>query len=239
MVIADEVPSEAKEVTAIRFAWHIFGTFVPVAMPRPGDFPLFDRPPSYGFEQFDELMRRLRAAVSDTDVFAEVLATLQLEGRDLDTDHLARELHLDHALVAIIERLAAWGDRGELTHHFACVRIATINSGSLVGMCDLSTMVVAERREDGVALFYEDENGGHGDVGVYQQPLSLLELIVVTDGVLLVQAPYPTSSADWRDHYLDDETMRLTVRSPFYEPLQRWYEESVREWRETHGNNRR
>jgi len=38
-------------------------------MPRHRNFRLFERPRSYGFEQFDELMRLLRAAVPDTEVF--------------------------------------------------------------------------------------------------------------------------------------------------------------------------
>lgn len=124
----------------------------------------------------------------------------------------------------------------ELRSAFGARCIARIHAGSLLGHTDLTTDVLAQRRENGFALFFADENGAHGDLGEYTQPLSLLEIIVIIDGVLLVQGPDPTDSSDWRDHYLGDETMDVTVRSAFYKELTRWYEESVREWRAAHGD---
>lgn len=152
-------------------------------MPRQRDFLLFDRPRSYGFESFDDLMKELRAAVPDSDVCAEVLAALQLEGRQVDVDQLAHDLRLDRRVAEIVEQLANWGDRGELLHHFASVRLATINAGSAVGHTDLTTFVFAERRDRGFAVVFEDENGGHGTVGTYEYPLSLIEFIMVLDGI--------------------------------------------------------
>lgn len=144
-------------------------------MPRARDFRLFERPRSYGFEPFDDLMKRLRAAVPDSHVRPEVLAALQFDGRQLDADQLAHDLHLDQRVVEVIEQLAAWGDRGELIHHFASVCIITITAGSLLGHTDLATFIFAQRRERGFALIFEDENGGHGELGEFERPLSLLE----------------------------------------------------------------
>lgn len=199
-------------------------------MPRPRDFRLFERPRSYGFESFDDLLKRLHAAVPDTAVFNEVLAALQLDGRQLDAHQLAHDLHLDAQVVEIVAQLAAWGDRGELIHHLASVCIATITAGSLLGHADLATFVFAQRRERGFALNFEDENGGHGELGEFERPLSLLELIVVVDGVLLRQAPYDVTDGDWRSGYLGDPSMTVRVSSAYYAQLSAWYEQAIAEW---------
>lgn len=199
-------------------------------MPRPRDFLLFQRPRSYGFESFDELMRELRGALPNAEIFAEVLAALQLEGRQLDASHLARDLHLDPPAVEVIEQLAAWGDQGELLYEFGSVCLATITAGSLLGHTDLATFIFAQRRERGFALNFEDENGGHGELGEFERSLSLLELIVVVDGVLLRQAPYDVTDGDWRSGYLGDPSMTVRVSSAHYEQLSAWYEQAIAEW---------
>jgi hypothetical protein len=200
-------------------------------MPRSRDFRLFDRPRSYGFESFDDLMQQLRAAISAPDVIAEALAALQLDSRQVDADQLAHDLHLDRQVVEIIEHLAAWGDRGEQIHAFASVRLATINAGSALGHCDLSTAVLAQRTERGFAVLFADENGGHGELGEFVQPLSFLELIVVVDAALLRQAPGDISDGAWQSGYFDgDPTMTVRVSSPHYSSLASWYEQAVAEW---------
>lgn len=203
-------------------------------MPRHRDFRLFDRPPSYGFEQFDELMRELRAALPDTDVVAEVLATLQLEGRQLDAHQLAHDLHLSPTVVEVVEQLAAWGDRGELLYEFGSICISTITAGSLLGHTDLATFIFAQRRERGFAVMFEDENGGHGELGEFERPLSLLEVVIVTDGALLRQAPYDASDGDWRSGYLGDASMTVRVSSSYYPQLSAWYEQAIAEWIAAH-----
>lgn len=199
-------------------------------MPRQRNFPLFERPRSYGFERVDELMEALRAGLPDINVFADVVAALLLEGPQLDVDQLTPDVCLDPRAAEIIEQLAVWSDRGEQIHHFASVRIASISAGSLFGPCDLSTVVVAQWHERGVALFFEDENGGQGDLGVFAQPLSLIELIVVIDGVLLRQAPYDVTGGDWRTGYLCDLSMMVHVSSSCYRALSVWYEQAITEW---------
>jgi len=205
-------------------------------MPHPRDFRLFERPRSYGFESFDELMRELRAALPDTDVFAEVLATLQIEGRDLDADHLARELHLETHVVEAVAQLASWGDIELLIHEFGAVCLATINSGSLLGHCDLATHLLARRCERGFELLFTDENGGYGQLGEYAQPLSLLELTVVLDSILIIQAPYDVVDGNWQTGYFCDPSMTVRVSSPFYyEQLSAWYAQAIAEWIAVHG----
>lgn len=128
----------------------------------------------------------------------------------------------------------AWGDRGELLYEFGGVRVATIAAGSLLGHTDLATFIFAQRSERGFALNFEDENGGQGELGEFERPLSLLELIVVIDGVLLRQAPYDVADGDWRSGYLADPSMTVRVSSPFYAQLSRWYEQAVSEWLTAH-----
>lgn len=204
-------------------------------MPRHRDFAL-DARPSYGFEVFDALMQELRDAIPHSETLTEVLDALRLEGRQLDVDQLASELQLDADVVEIVKRLASWGDCGLMIHEFATVCVARINAASLAGMCDLTTFVFAQRCDHGFALSFEDENGGHGDLGVYEHPLSLLELIVVIDGVLVVQAPYEVVDADWRSGYFSDPSMTVRVSSTFYEQLQVWYEQAIAEWIVAHSN---
>lgn len=203
-------------------------------MPRLHDFRLFDRPRSYGFESFDELITRLRAAVPNAEVLGEVVAALQLDGRRLDAHQLAADLHLSPPVVEIIEQLAAWGDRGELLYEFASVCLATIASGSLLGHTDLATFIFAQRRERGFTLIFEDENGGYGELGEFERPLTLLELIVVVDGVLLRQAPYDGTDGDWRSGYFGDPSMTVRVSSAYYAQLSGWYKQAIAEWIAAH-----
>jgi len=179
-------------------------------------------------------MQQLRDAIAEAEVFAEVLAALHLEGRQLDVDQLASELRFDAGVVEIVEKLAGLGDNGLLIHEFASVCVATINAGSLASMCDVSMFLFARRRERGFEYFYRTENGGGGELTVSTQLLSLIELVVLVDGVLVAEAPSPSPSDDWRDVYLVDATMHITVRSPFYDELQRWYATSITEWRTAH-----
>src|ERR1700688_2292190 len=121
------------------------------------DFPL-DFRPSYGFEQFDRLLQQLRDAIPRIETRAEILAALQLEGRDLNVDELATELHLKPGIVEVVRELAAFGDEGDWVHEFGAVCIAKVNAGS-DGMCDQTTFVFARRSEQGIEFFFEDENG--------------------------------------------------------------------------------
>ena len=180
-------------------------------------------------------MQQLRGTITNDDRFAEVVAALQLEGRDLDADQLAGELHLDTAVVNVVEALAGWADRGLLEHEFASVCVATINSGSLLGRVDLTTFVFARRCDRGIELLYRDENGGGASLGFYTQAPSLLEMTVLVDAVLLAQSPVSPPTADWRDAYLQDETMHVAVTSTVYTELRRWYERSIAEWIAQHG----
>lgn len=203
-------------------------------MPRHRDFRLFERPSTYGFESFDDLMKRLRAAVPDSDVCAEVLAALQLEGRQLDVDQLATELQLDAPVVSIVEQLASWGGELLVDEVGAC-RIATVNAGSLLGHCDLATHLLARRCERGFELFFMDENGGYGQLGEYAQPLSLLELTVVLDGILIIQVPYDVVDGTWQSGYFrGDPSMTVRVSSPYYPELSAWYSEAIAEWIAAH-----
>lgn len=202
-------------------------------MPRHGDFVL-DHRPGYGFEEFDELMQQLRTALADTEVLAEALAALHLEGRQLDAQQLARDLHLDAHVAAVIELLASWGDDGLLVHEFGAKCVATICTSSLSGHVDVTTYILARRCERGIEYLYCDENGAGATLGFYAQPPSLLEMTVLVDAVLLAQSPIPLPTGEWRDAYLQDDTMHVTVRSAFYDELSRWYEESIHEWREAH-----
>lgn len=204
------------------------------SMPGQRDFRLFDRPRSYGFESFDDLMSRLRAAVPDSNVCAEVLAALQIEGRQLDVDQLAMELQLDAPVVLIVEQLAGWGDE-LLLDEVGVRRIATVNAGSLLGHCDLATHLLARRCDRGFELFFMDENGGYGQLGEYAQPLSLLELTIVLDGILIIQAPYDVVDGTWQSGYFrGDPSMTVRVSSPYYPRLSAWYEEAIAEWVAAH-----
>lgn len=201
-------------------------------LPGTFDFAL-DFRPDY-FAQFDALLQRLRDAVPDIALRAELLAALQLEGRDLDAEQLTGELQLGQDVGDVVEQLAAFGDQGHWVHSFASVHIAQIAAGS-DGMCSVTTYVLATRQAGSIEYWWQDENGGRGDLGMRDHPLSLIEAIVLVDAVLLAQASYDVVGADWRSGYLVDETMHVTVRSAFYEGLQSWYEATIANWRTARG----
>jgi hypothetical protein len=200
-------------------------------MPNPATFVLNGRP-DYRLAEFDALLHQLRDAIQDIGTRAEILAALQLEGRDLDVDELARELDLKPGIVEVVRELAAFGDEGHWVHEFGAVCIAKVNAGS-DGMCDQTTFVFARRSEQGIEFFFEDENDGRGELGVRNQPLSMFEAIAMIDAVLLTQAGYKVGG-DWRDVYLGDETMTVQVSSEFYPQLRAWYERATSEWLEAH-----
>jgi len=203
----------------------------PDTVPRRRHFVLHDRPSSYGFETLDVLLQQLRNVVADGEVFAEVLAALHLEGRQLDVAHLASELQLNNRVGEIVEHLAVWGDAGFSVSAFGARCIARVHAGSLLGHTDLTTFIFAQRRENGFELFFEDENGGRGDLGEYTPPLSLLELTVVINGVPVVRAPYDVTDGDWRSGYFaGDPSMTVRVTSSIYDQLEAWYEQVIEEW---------
>lgn len=197
------------------------------------DFDLGFRP-DYGFAEFDRLLARLRDAIPDVGVRAEVLAALELEGRDLDIAELSDELPLGPTVMTIVEQLAAFGDDGDWVHAFGSVLVARISAGSLAGMCDATAFVMATRKGNRIEYSWEDENGGAGDLGESDQPLSMAELIAMIDRVLLTQEGY-ADGGDWREVYLGDDTMLVAVTSAFYPQLREWYERAVRDWTAEHG----
>lgn len=99
-------------------------------------------------------------------------------------------------------------------------------------MCSLTTYVLATREGGSIEYSWEDENGGQGDLGVRDEPLTMAEAIEMIDAVLLAQEGY--TGGDWRDVYLCDETMVVTVSSESYPQLREWYETAIAEWRAAH-----
>lgn len=202
-------------------------------MPRLSDFDLHFRP-DLGFDQFDALLARLYEQFPPP-VRYEVLAALELEGRDLDVHALAAAHHLTPDATATVAQLASFGDRGMAVHEFAAVHAAQITAGSDLGHCDLTTYIMAGRRGREIVFLRLDENGGGGELGIVSQVPSLIELVVLVDAALIAQAPYPVTDGDWRTGYLGDPTMRIQVRAALYPQLRRWYQLAVDEWLAAHG----
>ncbi|MGH3644978.1 MAG: hypothetical protein ACRDUX_38855 [Mycobacterium sp.] len=201
-------------------------------MPRHADFPIDHRPDLFG--EFDALIRELRSLVTCMSTHAEIIAALGTDGRQLDVDQLAAELCLEPDVAAIVRRLATFGDMGEQVHSFASLVLARINAGSLAGSVDLTTYVMATRRCGRVEVWWQDENGGTGTVGMRAQVPSVLEITVLVDAVLVAQAPYDVGDGDWRCGYLVDDSMVVTVTSETYPPLREWYRRAVSEWSAEH-----
>lgn len=197
-------------------------------VPRQTDFAL-DARADYDLARFDRLLARLQR-IADASTYARILAALEAEGRNLDVDDLVVRYALTPASVDVVVQLAAFGDRGELTHAFASVSVAQITAGSTLGHCDMTTLIFATRQRGRIAYWYANENGGRANLGVRDQPLSLLEAITLVDAVLIVEAPYPVVDGHWCSGYLTDPTMQVQVRSRFHGELQRWYEAVIAEW---------
>lgn len=196
--------------------------------PRPGDFPL-DRRADLGLAGFDRLVTLLHQ-LTDPAVCAKILDALEADGRETDVGALAAAHRLSGLAVRVIDELAAFGDQGESVHAFGTVHVAQLSTGSLLGHCDLTTFVLARRQQGRIAYSFADENGGCGQLGCRDQPLSLLETIVLVDATLVAQAPYPISDGDWRTGYLCDPAMQVQVRSRIFPELQAWYEAAIAEW---------
>jgi hypothetical protein len=190
--------------------------------------------PSYGFETFDRLLEQLREVIPRVAVRAEVLAALRMEGRQLDRLHLGAGLNLEPRAVGIIERLATWGDTGSPVHVFGSVCLVGISVGSLGGKNAVTTYVMASRKGGQIRLWWVDESGRHGDLGACNHPLSMLEMIVVVDAVLLAHAPNPLPDGDWQDGYISDQLRNVRVRSEVYPELGRWYDSGITKWLATH-----
>lgn len=197
-------------------------------VPRPGDFPL-DRCADLGFDEFDRLIALLHQ-LTEPSVALSLLDALEADGRETDVGALAAAHRLSGLVVRVVDELAAFGDQGESVHAFGAVYVARVSTGSLVGHCDLTTVVLARRQEGRIAYSFQDENGGCGHLGCRAQPLSLLETIVLVDATLVAQAPYPISGGDWRSGYLSDPTMQVQVRSRIFPELQSWYDTAIAEW---------
>jgi hypothetical protein len=197
-------------------------------VPRPGDFPL-DRRADLGLTEFDRLVRLLHQ-LTEPSVRMRILDALEADGRDTDVGALAAAYGLSASAVRVVDELAAFGDQGESVHAFGAVHVAQINAGSLVGHCDLTTVVLARRQRGRIAYWFQDENGGCGHLGCRDQPLSLLEAIVLVDATLVAQAPYPVSGGDWRSGFLSDSTMQVRVRSRLFPELHAWYDAAIAEW---------
>ena len=197
-------------------------------VPRPGDFPL-DRRSDLGLTDFDRLVTRLQH-FTESPVCTRILDALEADGRDTDVGALAAAYGLSASAVRVVDELAAFGDQGESVHAFGAVHVAQLSTGSLVGHCDLTTFVLARRQHGRIAYSFQDENGGCRQLGCRDQPLSLLETIVLVDATLVAQAPYPISGGDWRSGYLSDPAMQIQVRSRIFPELQAWYEAAIAEW---------
>lgn len=202
-------------------------------MPRLSEFDLHFRP-YLGFEQFDVLLARLHEQVPVPARY-DVLAALELEGRDLDIHAVAAAYHLTQGATAVVAELASFGDRGMLAHQFGAVHVAEITAGSDLGHCDLTTYILARRRGGDIVFSRLDENGGGSELSTVSQVPSLIELVVLVDAALVAQAPYPVTDGDWRTGYLGDPTMLIVIRSGFYPQLRRWYQLAVDEWLAAHG----
>lgn len=164
-------------------------------MPDPSQFRLHERP-DYGFSEFDRLLQQLRDAIPDIGTRAEVLAALQLAGRDLDVDDLAREQDLTPDIVEVVRELSAFGDEGRWVHEFGSVHVAQISAGSFDGMCSVTTYVLATRKGSEIEFWWQDENGGEGELGVRNQPVTMAEVITLIDTVLLAQESYTVERGD-------------------------------------------
>ena len=197
-------------------------------MPRHSEFRLHEHA-DCGFDLFDRLLAGLDD-IGDPAIRGEVLAALEAEGRHLDVADLAARHALSDEMAETLQQLAAFGDEGTLIHAFAAVHIARITAGSWLGHCDLTTFILARRQHGRIAYSFQDENGGCRQLGCRDQPLSLLETIVLVDATLVAQAPYPISGGDWRSGYLSDPAMQIQVRSRIFPELQAWYEAAIAEW---------
>ena len=196
--------------------------------PRPGGFPL-DRRADLGLAEFDRLVTLLHQ-LTNPAVCARILDALEADGRETDVGALAAVHRLSGFAARVVDELSAFGDQGESVHAFGTVHVARVSAGSLLGHCDLTTFVLARRQHGRIAYSFQDENGGCGHLGCRDQPLSLLETIVVVDATLVAQAPYSISGGDWRSGYLSDPTMQVQVRSRIFPELQAWYEAVIAEW---------
>lgn len=186
--------------------------------------------PNYGFEPFDSLLDQLKGQ-TDRSTRSEILTALEWEGRHLDVKALASLLSLVPELVEVVRLLAAFGDRGEVVHVFAAVPLARITSGSLLGACDLTTYLFARRCRGQIEYFWRDENDAtEHDLGTRDQPLSLVEAIVMVDAVLVAQAPHDVVGGDWRTGYFCDDSMVVSVASEIYPGMREWYRRVVSEW---------
>jgi hypothetical protein len=139
-------------------------------------------------------------------------------------------LDLAPSIADVVRILAVFGDDGQQLHTFGSVVLARINAGSLVGSVDLTTYVLATRRGGQVEIWWQDENGGTGSLGMMEQVPSFLECTVLLDAVLVAQAQYDLVGGDWRSGYLCDDTMVVGITSEIYPQLREWYRRAVSEW---------
>jgi len=202
-------------------------------VPRHSDFALHERA-DYGFDRFDRLLAALER-IEDTSIRAEVLAALEAEGRNLDVDALAAHYELSPSVADTVRRLAAFGDAAELIHSFGAIHVAQVTAGSTLGHCDVTTFVMASRRDRGIVYWFQDENADSpSDLGIREQPLTLLEAIVLVDATLVAQAPHPVVDGDWSSGFFADPTMGVQVQSRFHPQLHAWYQAAIHEWIESH-----
>lgn len=200
-------------------------------MPRHSGFRFHERA-DCGFDHFDRLLTGL-IQISDPAIRGEVRAALETDGRDLDVADLAAHYALSDEVAETVRQLAAFGDEGELVHGFGAVHIAQINAGSWLGHCDLSTFVLARRHQGQIAVWFQDENGGSGELGIRVEPLTMLDAIVLVDATLIAQAPYAVTGDDWRSAYCSDPTTHLQVHSRHFPQLPAWYRATTAEWAAT------
>ena len=198
-------------------------------MPRHSEFRLHEHA-DCGFDLFDRLLAGLDD-IGDPAIRGEVLAALEAEGRHLDVADLAARHALSDEMAETLQQLAAFGDEGTLIHAFAAVHIARITAGSWLGHCDLTTFILARRQHGQIAVWFQDENGGSGELGTRIEPLTMLDAVLLVDATLIAQAPYTVSSGDdWRSGYCSDPTMHLQVRSRLFPQLSAWYRAAMAEW---------
>ena len=198
-------------------------------VPRPGDFPL-DRRADLGLTELDRLVTRLQQ-LTESPVCTRILDALEADGRDTDVGALAATYGLSASAVRVVDELAAFGDQGESVHAFGAVHVAQISAGSLVGHCDLTTVVLARRQRGRIAYSSRMRTAAAAAWVCRDQPLSLLEAIVLIDAALVAQAPYPVSGGDWRSGFLSDSTMQVRVRSQIFpEAARMWYDAAIAEW---------
>lgn len=92
------------------------------SMPRTADFAIDYRPRL--FDEFDNLIHELSRIVPCVVTRAEIKAALEVEGRQLDVDQLAVDLHLKPRVLELVRGLSEFGDDGGQVHAFASVILA-------------------------------------------------------------------------------------------------------------------